>query len=35
MEFAGNWIQLEKNILREVIQTQKDNYGMYSLVCRY
>lgn len=28
MKFAGQWIELEKIILREVIQTQKDNHGL-------
>ena len=31
MNFAGKWMELE-NILSEVTQTQKDVYGMYSLV---
>jgi hypothetical protein len=29
--FAGKWMELENNILSEVILTQKDMYGMYSL----
>jgi hypothetical protein len=29
MKFAGKWMQLEKKIiLSEVIQTQKDKYGL-------
>jgi hypothetical protein len=30
MNFAGKWTELESIILSEVIQTQKDIYGMYS-----
>ena len=32
MKFAGKWMELEKIILSEVIQTQKDKAGIYSLV---
>ncbi|XP_076422449.1 membrane-associated guanylate kinase, WW and PDZ domain-containing protein 2 isoform X12 [Peromyscus maniculatus bairdii] len=32
--FAGKWMDLEKIILSEVTQTQKDKYGMYSLIGR-
>ena len=32
--FAGKWMELE-NILSEVIQTQKDVHGMYSLISGY
>jgi hypothetical protein len=33
--FAGRWMQLENIILSEVIQTQNDIYGMYSLISEY
>ena len=32
LNFAGKWMELENIILRDVTQTQKDNYHMYSLV---
>ena len=32
MKFAGKWMELEKIILSEVTETQKDKHGMYSLV---
>jgi hypothetical protein len=32
--FAGKWMELE-NILSEVIQTQKEVHGMYSLISGY
>jgi hypothetical protein len=35
MKFAGKWIELEKIILNEVTQTQKDKHGIYSLISRY
>ncbi|WP_080051904.1 hypothetical protein [Oceanospirillum multiglobuliferum] len=35
MRFAGKWMDLEKIILSEVAQTQKDKYGMYSLIGGY
>ena len=35
MEFAGKWMQLEKNILTEVAKTQKDKHGMYSFINGY
>ena len=31
MTFARKWKELKEIILREVIQTQKKKYGMYSL----
>ena len=34
-KFAGKWTELEKNILSEVTQTQKDKYDMYSLISGY
>jgi hypothetical protein len=35
MNFVGKWMELENIILSEVIQTQKDIHGMYSLVSGY
>ena len=35
LKFAGKSIELEKNILSEVTQTQKDKHGMYSLISGY
>jgi hypothetical protein len=32
MNFAGKWMELENIILREVMQSKKDMYGMYSLI---
>ena len=32
VKFAGKWMELEKIILSEVTQTQKDKHGMYSLI---
>ena len=32
LKFAGKWMDLEKIILSEVTQTQKDNYHIYSLI---
>jgi hypothetical protein len=34
LSFAGKWMELENIILSEVIQTQKDMHGMYSLISR-
>ena len=31
LSFAGKWMELE-NILSEVIQTEKDIHGIYSLI---
>ena len=33
MPFAATWMDLEKIILSEVSQTEKDRYHMISLVC--
>jgi hypothetical protein len=33
--FSGKWIGLGKIILSNVIQAQKDKYGMYSLITGY
>ena len=30
--FACKWMEIENTILSEVTQTQKDEYGMYSLI---
>lgn len=35
IKFIDKWIELEKAILSEVTQTQNDEYGVYSLICRY
>ena len=35
MEFADKWMEVEKIILSEVTQAQKDKYGIYSFMCRY
>ena len=32
LRFPGKWIDLENIILSEVMQTQKDNYHIYSLI---
>jgi hypothetical protein len=32
MSFAGNWMELEIIILREISQTQKEKH-MFSLIC--
>jgi hypothetical protein len=35
MNFAGTWMELENIMLSELIQSQKDMNGMYSLICGY
>jgi hypothetical protein len=35
MQFVGKWIELENFILSEVIQSQRDMHGMYSLMSGY
>ena len=35
LSFAGKWMEVENIILSEVTQTQKDMYGMYSLISGY
>ena len=35
LKFSGKWIELEKTILSEVTMTQKDKYGMYSLISEH
>ena len=34
-KFADKWTELEKNILNEVTQTQKDKYSMDALISGY
>jgi hypothetical protein len=35
MKFAGKWMELEDIILSEVTQSQRNKYGMYSLINGY
>ena len=35
MKFACKWMELEKDIMSEVTQTQKDEHSMYSLISEY
>jgi hypothetical protein len=35
MLFAGKWAELEIIVLREISQTQKDKYHMFSLICEF
>ena len=35
LKFAGKWMELEKIILSEVTQTQKDKHSIYSLIRGY
>ena len=35
IKISGKWVKLEKIILSEVTQTQKDKYGMYSVIIEY
>ena len=35
LKFACKWMELEKTILSEVTQAQKDKHGMYSLISGY
>ena len=32
LNFACKWMEVEKTTLSEITQTQKDEYGMYSLI---
>ena len=32
LNFAGKWMEIENALLSEVTQTQKEEYGMYSLI---
>jgi hypothetical protein len=35
MKFLGKWVDLEDIILSEVTQSQKNTYGMHSLISGY
>ena len=35
LSFAGKWMELENIFLNQVSQTQKDMYGMYTLISGY
>jgi hypothetical protein len=35
MKLAGKWMELENIILSEVTQSQKNIYGVYSLISRH
>ena len=35
LKFEVKWIELEKNILSEVAEIQKDKHNMYSLISGY
>lgn len=35
VKFTSKWMELEKLILDEVFQAQKDKYSMYLLICGY
>jgi hypothetical protein len=35
MKFTGKWIEIENIIMSEVIQSQKNTQGMYSLISVY
>jgi hypothetical protein len=35
MRFTGKWMELENIILSEVIQSQRNKYGMYLLISGY
>ena len=35
MKFLGKWMELEDIILNEVMQSQKNKYGMNSLISEY
>ena len=35
LKFAGKWMELEKNLLSEVTQTEKDKHGMCSFISGY
>jgi hypothetical protein len=35
IKISGRWMQLQNVILNEVTQTQKDKYGMYSVIIEY
>ena len=33
LSFACKWMEIENTVLSEITQTQKDEYGKYSLIC--
>jgi hypothetical protein len=35
MKFLGKWMELEKIILSEVVESQKNTHGMHSLISVY
>ena len=35
LNFAYKWLEIENALLSEVSQTQKEKYGMYSLICGF
>ena len=35
LNFACKWMEIENALLSEVSQTQKEEYGMYSLICGF
>ena len=35
LNFACKWMDIENALLSEVSQTQKEEYGMYSLICGF
>jgi hypothetical protein len=35
MKFTGKWMDLENIILSQVIQSQNNTHGMYSLISEY
>ena len=35
IKIAGKWMELEKAIMSEVTQNQKDKHSMYSLISGY
>ena len=35
LKFAGKWMDLGKNILSEVTQTQKEKYNIYSFISAF
>ena len=35
LNFAYKWMEIENTLLSEVTETQKEEYGMYSLISRF
>ena len=35
LKFTAKWMELEETILSEVIPSQKDKHGMYSLIYEF